>query len=354
MSGEDEADLIIGDLIIVTNMMITNQLAVDLNTVSSIDMSKEWWSKFARRDLEISGKMYFAISDITTRNMQAAEVIMFNKTLFGDLGLALPYTDAYNGNWTIDKYNECLKVGSYDIDGDGTWNTDIDRFADGLTGSSFFFSAGEKIVDIVDGEPTFVCGNEHAQTVIDKLAAMYDRDDLFISTGAYTENDIILSDRMLMYVMTVCDLSLYTDMKTDFGLVPLPKFDEAQDSYYNCANPWMASSATIPVTVHDTDRTGTLLEAMSAVSHYTSTIAAYDVTIEQKRTRDAESIDMLRIAKETIIFDLSDIFAWGSAKSIIDEAVNHGKPFTSEYEKQEKNATTLMQNTLKAMGIAAE
>lgn len=351
MSGEDAADLIIGDLINVTNMMITNKYAVDLNTVQNVDMSQPWWNKFAKRDLELGGKMYFAISDITTRNMQGAGVILFNKTLFEDSGLELPYADAYAGTWTLDKYNECLKAGSRDLDGDGTWNNDVDQFASGTTGSAYFFSSGEKYVDIVDGLPQFVCDSARAQTVIDKLASIYNRDDLFISGGSYTENDAIIGDRMMMYNVTVCNLSLFTEMKTDFGLLPLPKYDESQESYYNCANPWMASSASIPITAMDTARTGMLLEALSAASHYTSTVAAYDVTIEQKRTRDQESIDMLRIAKETMVFDLCGIFTWGSIDGAVSAAVNEGKPFASAYEKQEKTALRSMQKTLEAMGL---
>ena len=355
MSGEDAADLVIGDLIVVTSNMIASKLATDLTTVQNIDMTKPWWNQFAKRDLELGGKMYFAISDITTRNMQGALVILFNKKLFSDCGLELPYADAYAGTWTLDKYNDCLKVGSRDLDGDGTWNNDTDQFATSKTGCYvYFFGAGEKYVDIVDGMPQFVCGSERAQTVIDKLATIYDRDDLFITGALYAEKDAIIDDRIMMYNVTVCDLALFTDMKTDFGLVPLPKYDESQESYYNCANPWMASSATIPVTASDTSRTGMLLEALSAASHYTSTDAAYDVTIEQKRTRDEESIDMLRIAKETMVFDLCGIFNWGSIDAMIASAVVDGKGFASEYAKQEKTSQKLMDKTLEAMGLASD
>jgi hypothetical protein len=138
------------------------------------------------------------------------------------------------------------------------------------------------------------------------------------------------------------------NMETDFGIVPMPKLDSAQETYYNFVHP-TTSCVSVPVSGGDLERTGVILEAMSAKSRYTVREAYYDISLNYKYLRDAESIKMLDIILATRMYDISQIYNWGNMGSIFaDMMATKSKDFSSLYAKREKSAEIAMQKTVDA------
>jgi hypothetical protein len=100
-------------------------------------------------------------------------------------------------------------------------------------------------------------------------------------------------------------------METDFGIIPQPKYDEAQAEYITFVNP-AGSGLTIPVTVGDIERCGVVLEAMASESYRHLTPAYYNTALQQKYTRDNESAEMLDLLLQNRVYDLAMIYRWGS------------------------------------------
>lgn len=97
------------------------------------------------------------------------------------------------------------------------------------------------------------------------------------------------------------------NMADEFGVLPLPKYDETQEEYRTVVDGG-ASVMVVPTTAKNLEMIGALTEAMSAYS-YSDVIPVYiGVAIEQKGTRDEESIKMLREILDSRVIDFAYLY----------------------------------------------
>ena len=86
----------------------------------------------------------------------------------------------------------------------------------------------------------------------------------------------------------------------DFGIVPFPKFDEAQDGYKTFCG---AGIEGVPIHIEDPQRTGVILEALSYYSYEYQRPVFFDIVLENKAVRDTDSYEMITIMHEGKTFD---------------------------------------------------
>ena len=70
---------------------------MDMNAMSPLDLTKQWWDQKANRDLMIKNKMFYTSGDISNVVNEATYAILFNKKLVQDYGLENPYALVKNG-----------------------------------------------------------------------------------------------------------------------------------------------------------------------------------------------------------------------------------------------------------------
>jgi len=352
-SGENEFDFGMDNMIIYTKGLAQNGMLVDFNKIPNIDLTREWWSKYAVRDLTINGSFFFATGDITARYPGSQYLMLFNKKLFSDTGLDYPYQTIRDGNWTLDALFAITKDKANDINGDGILdkNDSYGLVVENMAPFCFLQSCGEGLIKIVDGNPTLNAKNERTIAIFEKLASVWS-DPQYVyypkNYVVYDEVPVFKEDRALFVAMTGTNTSLYKDMESDFGIIPLPKYDAFQSEYYSYCQPWGSASVCVPVTTRDLDRTGMIMEALAAAGRYTSTVAVYDITLKTKYARDEESEAMLDIICEGSCYDFAFIYDWGGLYSQFVNAVNKGESFVSAFEKIESKAQTAMEKTIEA------
>ena len=143
------------------------------------------------------------------------------------------------------------------------------------------------------------------------------------------------SGKVLFNTCGMNRVTLFRSMETDFGILPQPKYDEAQTEYYNPVSMWCCNSIAVPASATDLSRTGHVIEALSAESLYTLTPAYYDQTLKTKASRDEESAAMLDIIFASRVYDLSNMYDFGSIFSTINALCEKSDPaFTSTVEKK--------------------
>ncbi|MCL2771750.1 MAG: extracellular solute-binding protein [Oscillospiraceae bacterium] len=333
MAGDNSFDIVIGDFQNVTCALAQTGAIYDFNTVPNVDLSKPWWSKYATRDLTIDGKFYFPTGDITPRFTLSPYLLMFNKQLFQDYGLEYPYQQVLDGKWTIDALSQIIKDKGKDVNGDGKFdmNDFYGLMCEGMTAFSMYRGCGENMIAIKDGNPYIEIGSEKSLNVIDKLSQLLSTNDAHVDPTytSYTEGPPFKDGRVLILGQTTGNLALFRDLNYDYGILPMPKFDENQDSYYSYCNPWGAVAVAIPKTNEDVGRTGMIVEALAAVGKYTSTPAEYDVTLKTKFTRDDYSAQMLDIICENASYDFGPIYDWGGNYTKLLDSMYKNQPFTS-------------------------
>jgi len=336
-AGDDAFDFGMDNMITFTKGLAQNGMLVDFNTISNVDLTQSWWSKYAIRDLTINGKFYFATGDITARYPDSQYILLFNKKVFADEGLDLPYQTVRDGNWTLDTFTNLIKDKSRDLNGDGVLDKNDFYGLAVETSAPFCFlqACGEGLIKIVDGNPTINVTNDRTVNIMGQLASFWtDPQYMYYPKNyvVYDEVPIFKNDQTLFVAQTCSNLSLFKDMNSDFGILPLPKYDTNQTEYYSYCQPYASASVCVPVTNTNLDRTGTIIEALAAAGKYTSTPAVYDVTLKTKYARDEDSAAMLDIIVAGSCYDFSFIYDWGGLYSTFESTMDSGQNFTSKFD----------------------
>ena len=216
------------------------------------------------------------------------------------------------------------------------------------------YGSGERFIRMNDeGTPEFSLETPRFFDVADKIASMLSIEGEYASanddkTGYYYE-PMFSSGRALMVIAEIkaASRSHMKAMEDAYGILPIPKYDEAQEQYYNMQFR-QCSVMTIPVTNQEPNKTGAVLDAWAYVSHRDVTPVFYDATISQKSLRNEESIEMLKIIRDSLFFDIGITFGWTSAmNTAIIAAVDKGQTDTASIiEKNKEKVLAEIQKTM--------
>jgi len=333
----------------------------DLKKMTYIDLDKSWWNQNAVNSLSIGGKLYFAVNDIMIMNNDCTSAIVFNKQLIEDNNLPDPYQMVTKGTWTIDNVITVCKDIARDVDGNSIMDyNDMYGFVSYRDASlSIMHSAGGRIAE-KDGDdyPILTLQNERT------FAALGKAFDLMYSDGSFNVHkelegkfnaiyevteQMFMENRSLLYWILLHDIEKFRDMKADFGILPIPKYDEAQKDYGCTVNQYHGYTMGVPVTVSDKDRAGIILEALAAKSKYTLQPAYYDIALQRKLTRDDESAVMLDIIFNSTVYDIGAIYNFGDFSwQIIYMTMTENRDIASMYTKLEKSAKNAINKTIES------
>ncbi len=353
LAGEDLYDLAFLTLAKV-GTAAREQYLLDLNEVEYIDFSKTWWNQNVNDTFSLFDKLYFTSSDFSLRDKNRTYILAFNKQMIQDNGLEDPFTAVREGKWTIDLATEWSQAVSHDLDGNGAIDY-LDAF--GLACDSYcaftslaFAGGVNTIGKDAEGKPQLTLNNQLTTDVIDKAMLLFgdrtlslvcndwngkcgDRDMWSLSSDAFKEG------RALLVTCFPHSLSTYSEScKDDYGILPFPKYDEAQEAYYSYADS-MGMLFGIPVTCQDSSFAGFMLEALSAASTDTSLKAYYDISCKMKYTYDEESAQMLDLIFANIQYDLANIYGIsGASDFLINIGMSKKNTFSSKYASVEKRA----------------
>lgn len=144
-------------------------------------------------------------------------------------------------------------------------------------------------------------GDQHLIDTVTKLrdyAALYAADIYDPRTDSNTGGDgdravfrLFLNDQALFYVHGLGSAQMYRDMKSDFGVIPTPKLDDTQESYF--IQPDITKQMVIPSTAPDNERTSIIVEALAYEGYSYLRPLYYETMLQNKYLRDEESIEML-------------------------------------------------------------
>jgi hypothetical protein len=166
----------------------------------------------------------------------------------------------------------------------------------------------------------------------------------YVYYDKFINNTVLLVDIDLGIVM-----DYRRTMDSDFGIVPIPKYEESQPVYSVYAYPFFPLlSVPITVTGDELDMTGILLEAMSEESYKKLTPTFYDLAISGKYTRDEGSVEMLDLILRSRIYDPLYFNAWsGSLRDTLSSTLQkENADIASVYAKAEPKLTAALGETL--------
>ncbi len=316
----------------------------DLNTLG-IDFSKPWWDQNAVSDLSMCNKLYYALGDINTYDNDGTFVILFNKTLyeekFGEGSYQELYDLAESGDWTFDVLEEKVKGFGAEITGDNV-RDEFDQYGLLTETSNLYMhviAAGEKAIDKnADDEMEFTLENERVFTSINRAVDLYlNSNDVLVANlekyetkypaddgiDVYQETVIkaFKEGRGLFYMTGLIHLPYFRDMEDDFGILPLPKFDDSQDRYYHTMSVHTASTVFVPVgqlsSGENGKQIGTIIDALGAYSKDYLTPEYYEKQLKRGDASDPHSAKMLDIIFESRTYDLAGVLGTMIADPVV-------------------------------------
>ncbi len=320
-AGEDAYD-VVNERLYEVAQLITSGTLLDIHLVPYVQLAKPWWDSSSEESLEIGGKLYTVGSDIYLSDKYATSAVLFNKQLAVDYQVEDIYELVNNGNWTMDKISEISSVISNDTNGDGQMTKD-DLY--GMLGrrdmTTFFFHGGNGRLAILDenGLPQDSFYTDRNIDVVYKVFDILYDENLFFNvhrkTGIQDSSfyELFRDGHSLFYVgMLLDEVEKLRDSDTDFGIVPNPKYDQTQEKYHSTVSIHHTGLLSVPATSTDLERTGIILEAMSAASRKILQPAYYETALKGKAIRDEESAAMLDIIFGNRVFDVGEIMNFGN------------------------------------------
>ena len=341
---------------------------MNLYDLPDIQLTAPWWDQVFQEEMTIAGQLYFTIGDIGTINKSAAAALTFNKSMYNANGLQEKYGGSIydlvrDGKWTIDLALEMTKMFSEDKNGDSVidyndvvgWSGQLDDMW------SLFYGSGSKLAstDTSDGYPVLTAYTERSAAVMDKMQSLVQDKQHYLSANDYFNvvqwpsvllRDNFIAGQSLFYNGSMTTPMELGNMDDEFGLVPIPKGDEEQETYYSLVNPWVSTCFGVPTSLGENDYVmiSDFLNAMGAASANIVAPAYIEQCLEEMKSRDDDTIEMI---EEYILpgrgCDIGMVFAWGGLDTLLhDMASKPAGTFSSQYEAKQSAAQSALDETV--------
>ena len=349
MAGDGSNDIVAGYSMSGATLA-NNRLIVDLMDLDYINFEKPWWPESLIKEATCGDKLYFCSGDISTNMIYMLYATYFNKTMAQNFDIEIDslYQMVRDGSWTLDKLIE-LSEGIYiDLNGDGQKNVE-DQYGyttHSVWSDAFFFASGLRTTAVgADGLPVLSeeFGGEKTQTLLQKLLdVFYTKNDMYFGV----DNNQLIRDQFLQNRALFLTTEIYfatnhlRDSDVEYGILPMPKYDEAQDGYYTVSS-FPYTLYGIPVDAKDPAMSAAILECMASESYRTVSPALFEVALKVKYAGDNDASEMYDIIRGSNVFDIGRIFndsVNGKTYSLFRSCLMDNKAaWISTYEKNYKS-----------------
>ena len=351
LNNEDIIDMIAVGYYQSGKPLIMEGYLLPWNDVPYIKTEKSWWNNNIIDSLSILGNSYLLVGDVNWFSMAETPVCYFNKTVAGDNPQIVGdlYQTVKNQEWTFNKLYTIAKDITKDLNGDNKFDTNdrygcIQNTIIGVTG--FVYAANYHTVIVTDEGPQLQFNTDKMVDIISWLVDLCRSDNIsYTETFDFTEDSkgipMFFNDQALFYFDILMHAETFRQYEREFGIIPYPKYDEAQEQYTSYCNQW-GLACGLPSTSTNHERTGAILEAMCALSAKNIVPQYYDRVLKGRYTRDYESEDMLDLIFSNVIYDFGISFctdlSYIPAKTFVERNnKNVASWFKSQEKKLEKN-----------------
>ncbi|MBQ7719112.1 MAG: hypothetical protein IJT56_00890 [Clostridia bacterium] len=314
MSGSGEYDLVITNSAY-TGGRILEDVFTDLKTLPYQDFDKPWWVKFANDNLTVGGRLFAAAGRYSLSPVKRSWAVYFNKNVAQALSLPDFYADVKAGKWTYDAITGYGRQASADMNGDGKMGKE-DRF--GIIGTStepfwaWQTGLGRQLSYYDEsGVPHLTGDDVRTCDIYDRLRSVWADSSLYYGAkdiDPYAEFVPMLGSDMALFGFYTLNITANQAMRDieQYGILPLPKFDEAQENYYTHC--FTDVQSVLKVTKNPPQDISLIIEALNAENNRSVIPQFYEVALLRKYARDDDSADMLEIICSGCRLDISFIF----------------------------------------------
>ncbi|MBE6584989.1 MAG: hypothetical protein E7645_00520 [Ruminococcaceae bacterium] len=353
-SGSGDYDIVACAAYVTVNEAISGTFA-NLRQTEYLDFDKPYWSQGYNEVMEYQGAQYTVTGSMVLSLYRFAFITTFNKRLFTETQVEFPYDMVKNKQWTLDYQTSLVPLFHYD--NDGTPDDENDLY--GLVTTNYisvdpYWSSCDVPIIRKDsnGFYEFVFDSEKLYNVTEKTMKLFYGTDG--STYVYEhyglddeQNDIrkmFSLGNAAMATVRIMELESpdMRQMEDEFGVLPMPKYDEAQADYKTLLHDQFTVMA-VPTTVtgNRLDEMSAVLECMASEGHKLVRPAYYESALRYKYMKDPESWEMMDIIIENIYIDAGIVYT-NALSSFHDQfrqiMVSKNNTVASSYKAKIKSA----------------
>ena len=321
-AGDDQYD-VISQSMKAGGDTLTMDVLRNMLDLPYIDLDNPWYTQ-GLEDAIVAGKLLYLTGDYTLSYTAGTVVVYFNKAKWVDYlhNTEDLYQTVRDGKWTLDRLmGYCVDLYN-DVNGNGKRDEDdFYGFASDYEASvnAFIYGSNLRRIEIVGKDYEIV-----PHILDEQMVDMYTKLRYLMATsqGAPsfiirkndndTDNSVFfLSGNALFTSLCVDKMTSpeMVSMEDDFGVLPVPKWNEDQQEYYTNVDIKTADIIGVLKTVQNTELVGAIIEAMSAMS-YTYVMPLYcESVLELRAARDPESSEMLRMIMDTRVMDWETLYS---------------------------------------------
>ena len=343
LAGDDTYDVVENQ---VTQMAgtCTSGIYMDWYTqLPYVDLTQPWYIGNAAEALSVNGHAYAMIGEFCLDVLRFTYCMYYNQDIAAEYDFENIFDVVKDGRWNYDYLKMLADTVYVDLNADG-----IKDFGDRLAISGDPYSAVvtyqyafDNPVASLDenGLPYLSQNREKAHDIVVKLNALYWESIGGLTEGWGSGGDTWKAGNLLCYTGLFSSATGYGDLEFNFSIIPYPKYDDNQDSYYTMAD-GAHGTMMVPITISDPERTSIIIEALNAETYKQVVPAYYDTALKNRYSRDAESAEMLDLLMGCRVFDFGYMYDTGIAFSIQRLVSKNSNNTESEYASQIKKAET--------------
>lgn len=288
-------------------------LFYDMNQYAGeiLHTDQPWWPQDAVASYTLGDSLFVCATEMLLRDKGATSAIFFNTKIANDYGLNRLYDLVESDNWTLEMMISACEVAATSLDGDGMINSTKDLWGaeGGEVSYALYVGAGYKFAHIDEnGYIAYDFGSKDTILAMQDIYEQYMYADWnYLShtpldgepeTGMFA-NDLALFSNVLIKNGYLD----YRHMETEYGILPVPKFYDNQDSYYSMVSCHHDSVVGIVAGAHDTEMAAMVLEMLSYEGYYSVTPVLYETMMLNRLAKSPESKRSLEIIFSTRTYD---------------------------------------------------
>ena len=280
----------------------------NLNEIPHLTLDAPWWGQQAVDALTINNVCYQATGDFAVSMLESMNCVYFNKALKEENQVADLYEAVNNKKWTHDMMVSISKDINTDLNDNG-YADDEDKY--GLVA----WQTEVRSAIVIYNTPTLtkegriIWNTAHTQSVAEKIVdAFNEHSGIYYTEKTNEAQDIFFNGRAMLLWGRLDSASVLREMVDDFGIIPCPMFDEAQDEYYTTSND--ASMVCVPVTKNkDVEEIGFVIEAICRESTDTVAETFYKKALTTRNAPDVESAKMIDLIRRSLTYDFGWVYS---------------------------------------------
>ena len=301
-----------------TIMYTGENIFVDLTDCEYLDLEAIYWSQGFNESASIGDAQYLATGAVALSLFRYMFVTFYNKQSLEAAQYENLYDVVDDGRWTLDyliKLSNDLYVDNDGISGVSEGDNFGVLVSTVLYVDPYWSSCDIKIIGKdADNLLTYELDTEKLSNVVDKLITLYHHSNAWVDNSSgddgkqNTMGNIFSSGQAAVTTMRLCSVETeqFVTMQDEYGVIPVPKYDEAQANYYTYLHDQFTSYGITSVHANDKEKVqmlGAVLEAMALESYKGVVPAYYDTALKGRYLEDSDSWRMLDMIYENVKLD---------------------------------------------------